>query len=199
MLGWIYVYFSNVYIDRCCCCYYKGWFVSFWQLLPLNPSFLSQTGRLCAPLVLTTGVYLNWGPPYGEKYTQRKYIRKAHTHPHAHKRGLRVKCRLKSDVAEWSWFRWKKFFLTSAGCWAAAGSYGWGFANGADAEARPPDMEGKSLKSKRWGREREKEVRRQERMGVTENNSVQTRKNLSKMSVMCLFFTLVLAFSFFPP
>lgn len=40
---------TNVYIDRrCSCCYYKGWFVSSWQLLSLNPSCLTQTGRPCS-------------------------------------------------------------------------------------------------------------------------------------------------------
>ena len=69
-----------------------------------------------APLLLTTGGCFNRGPPYGEN-AHREYGHKAHTHTR------RTQKRAQSGVAEWSRFRWKKFFLTSAGCWASAGSY----------------------------------------------------------------------------
>lgn len=101
-----------------------------------------------------------WGKNYSYTYINTLKYSKCmqKTHTDTHKRRFGVKCRPRSGVAEWSRFRWKKFFLTSAGCWASAGSYRRGFMPTGQM-LRPSHLiiEGKVWKA----REREREMRRQ--------------------------------------
>lgn len=139
------------------CSYYKSWFLASWQLIFLN---LSRWRDVCARLRLTTGVSLNWRPPYGEKHTDRKHT-EARTHTQTHKRRLRIKCRPKSGVGEWSRFRWKSFFWHHWCCWASAGSYRQGLCQRGRCWGPATWYGRKSLKSKRRGREKDKKVTRQ--------------------------------------
>lgn len=123
---------------------------SFWTCLAVH-------GRdVCAPVLLTTGVSLNWRPPYGEKHADRKHT-EACTHTQTHKRRLRKKWRAKSGVGEWSRFRWKRFFWHHRAAEPLLAATVRVRANRADAEALPPDMVGKVWKARE---EEEKRIKR---------------------------------------
>lgn len=161
---------------------------SFWTCLAVH-------GRdVCAPVLLTTGVSLNWRPPYGEKHADRKHT-EACTHTQTHKRRLRKKWRAKSGVGEWSRFRWKRFFWHHRAAEPLLAATVRVRANRADAEALPPDMVGKVWKARE---EEEKRIKRWQDNGEWEwqkNPMVcSDKKNIKKMRVLC-HFILLLAFS----